>query len=292
MHHPHTSTSRRTTRFTRFTRTAGLAALALGLAFTAIPATTAHAGAPTRPAAHLEAAATGLDDPAKKDIAMQLVSSAENSTLDWKGQYGYIEDIGDGRGYTAGIIGFCSGTGDMLALVELYAEREPGNVLAPYLPALRAVDGTDSHEGLDPGFTGDWAGAASDPVFQQAQNDERDRVYFDPAVRQGKADGLGTLGQFAYYDAIVMHGGGSDSTSFGSIRERALAQASPPSQGGDEVAYLDAFLDARVWAMEQEEAHSDTSRVDTAQRVFLRDGNLNLDPPLDWQVYGQSFHIG
>ncbi|MET7444009.1 chitosanase [Streptomyces sp. NPDC005508] len=292
MHHPHTSTSRRTTRFTRLTRTAGLAALALGLAFTAIPATTAHAGAPTRPAAHLEAAATGLDDPAKKDIAMQLVSSAENSTLDWKGQYGYIEDIGDGRGYTAGIIGFCSGTGDMLALVELYAEREPGNVLAPYLPALRAVDGTDSHEGLDPGFTGDWAGAASDPVFQQAQNDERDRVYFDPAVRQGKADGLGTLGQFAYYDAIVMHGGGSDSTSFGSIRERALAQASPPSQGGDEVAYLDAFLDARVWAMEQEEAHSDTSRVDTAQRVFLRDGNLNLEPPLDWQVYGQSFHIG
>nr|WP_237521600.1 chitosanase [Streptomyces sp. SID4921] len=266
--------------------------MALGLAFTAIPATTAHAGAPTRPAAHLEAAATGLDDPAKKDIAMQLVSSAENSTLDWKGQYGYIEDIGDGRGYTAGIIGFCSGTGDMLGLVELYAEREPGNVLAPYLPALRAVDGTDSHEGLDPGFTGDWAEAASDPAFQQAQNDERDRVYFDPAVRQGKADGLGTLGQFAYYDAIVMHGGGSDSTSFGSIRERALAQASPPSQGGDEVAYLDAFLDARVWAMEQEEAHSDTSRVDTAQRVFLRDGNLDLDPPLDWQVYGQSFHIG
>ncbi|MFD4898910.1 chitosanase [Streptomyces sp. NPDC058411] len=295
MHHPHTSTSRRITRFTRLTRTTrsvGLAALALGLAFTAIPATTAHAGAPTRPAAHLEAAATGLDDPAKKDIAMQLVSSAENSTLDWKGQYGYIEDIGDGRGYTAGIIGFCSGTGDMLALVELYAERKPGNVLAPYLPALRAVDGTDSHEGLDPGFTGDWAEAASDPVFQQAQNDERDRVYFDPAVRQGKADGLGTLGQFAYYDGIVMHGGGSDSTSFGSIRERALAQASPPSQGGDEVAYLDAFLDARVWAMEQEEAHSDTSRVDTAQRVFLRDGNLNLDPPLDWQVYGQSFHIG
>ncbi|MEU3356489.1 chitosanase, partial [Streptomyces sp. NPDC037389] len=68
-----------------------------------------------------------LDDPAKKEIAMQLVSSAENSTLDWKAQYRYIEDIGDGRGYTAGIIGFCSGTGDMLDLVESYAERSPGN---------------------------------------------------------------------------------------------------------------------------------------------------------------------
>ncbi|WP_406500659.1 chitosanase [Streptomyces sp. NBC_00846] len=240
-----------------------------------------------------EAPESGLDDPAKKEIAMQLVSSAENSSLDWKAQYEYIEDIDDGRGYTAGIIGFCSGTGDILDLVELYTQRKPGNVLAQYLPALRKVDGTDSHSGLDPNFQRDWATAASDSAFKQAQNDERDRVYFNPAVGQGKADGIGALGQFAYYDAIVMHGdGGDDSTSFGSIRKRALAKAKPPSQGGNEVSYLNAFLDARVWAMQQEEAHSDTSRVDTAQRVFLKKGNLNLDPPLDWKVYGDSFHFG
>ncbi|POX46707.1 chitosanase [Streptomyces sp. Ru71] len=238
------------------------------------------------------ATATGLDDPAKKEIAMQLVSSAENSSLDWKAQYRYIEDIGDGRGYTAGIIGFCSGTGDMLDLVELYTDRVPGNVLAPYLPALRRVDGTDSHEGLDPDFPRDWREAARDSAFRQAQNDERDRVYFDPAVRQGKSDGLRVLGQFCYYDALVMHGDGDDPTSFRNIRKRALRKAEPPARGGDEVRYLDAFLDARVWAMKQEEAHSDTSRVDTAQRVFLRQGNLDLDPPLDWKVYGDSYHIG
>nr|WP_202558754.1 chitosanase [Streptomyces sp. SID5789] len=236
--------------------------------------------------------AAGLDDPAKKEIAMQLVSSAENSSLDWKAQYQYIEDIGDGRGYTAGIIGFCSGTGDMLDLVELYSDRSPGNVLSRYLPALRRVDGSDSHEGLDPGYPDDWRRAAGDPEFRRAQDDERDRVYFGPAVRQGKADGLRALGQFAYYDAIVMHGGGGDRLSFGSIRERALGRARPPAQGGDEVTYLHAFLDERVWAMKQEEAHSDTSRVDTAQRVFLDEGNLDLDPPLDWQVYGDSYHIG
>ncbi|MFF7099079.1 chitosanase [Streptomyces nigra] len=235
--------------------------------------------------------AAGLDDPTKKEIAMKLVSSAENSSLDWKAQYRYIEDIGDGRGYTAGIIGFCSGTGDMLDLVELYADRRPGNVLAPYLPALRRVDGTDSHDGLDPYYPRDWARAAGDEAFKQAQNDERDRVYFDPAVRQGKADGLRVLGQFAYYDAIVMHGDGTDPTSFRSIRRRALDRARPPAQGGDEVTYLHAFLDARVWAMKQEEAHSDTSRVDTAQRVFLRAGNLDLRTPLNWKVYGDSFHI-
>ncbi|MDX6332507.1 MAG: chitosanase, partial [Streptomycetaceae bacterium] len=48
--------------------------------------------------------AVDLTDPHRKDITMQLVSSAENSTLDWTAQYKYIEDIGDGRGYTAGII--------------------------------------------------------------------------------------------------------------------------------------------------------------------------------------------
>ncbi|MFD4260162.1 chitosanase [Streptomyces sp. NPDC058534] len=236
--------------------------------------------------------AAGLDDPAKKEIAMQLVSSAENSSLDWKAQYRYIEDIGDGRGYTAGIIGFCSGTGDMLDLVELYSDRSPGNVLARYLPALRRVDGSDSHEGLDPRYPDDWRRAAGDLEFRRAQDDERDRVYFGPAVRQGKGDGLRTLGQFAYYDAIVMHGGGGDRLSFGSIRERALGRARPPAQGGDEVTYLHAFLDERVWAMKQEEAHSDTSRVDTAQRVFLNERNLELDPPLDWKVYGDSYHIG
>ena len=32
-----------------------------------------------------------------------LVSAAENSTLEYWNEYGYIEDIGDGRGYTAGL---------------------------------------------------------------------------------------------------------------------------------------------------------------------------------------------
>ncbi|AOP49098.1 chitosanase [Streptomyces lydicus] len=275
--------------------------VALGLALLAVPATAVAttagpaghpAPATAHAAPHAVRAATGLDDPAKKEIAMQLVSSAENSSLNWKAQYKYIEDIGDGRGYTGGIIGFCSGTHDMLELVELYTQRKPGNVLAKYLPALRKVDGSDSHEGLDPNYTKDWKKAAQDPAFQQAQNDERDRVYFNPAVKQGKADGIGVLGQFAYYDAIVMHGDGNDPTSFSGIRKRALAKAKPPAQGGDEKTWLNAFLDARVWAMKQEEAHSDTSRVDTAQRVFLQKGNLDLHTPLDWKVYGDSYHIG
>ncbi|WP_267881381.1 MULTISPECIES: chitosanase [unclassified Streptomyces] len=271
-----------------------LAVPATAVAVTAAP--DGRAAAPSRtaphPASRTARAGVGLDDPAKREIAMQLVSSAENSSLDWKAQYKYIEDIGDGRGYTGGIIGFTSGTHDMLELVELYTQRKPDNVLAKYLPALRKVDGSDSHDGLDPDYPEDWRTAAQDPDFRKAQDDERDRVYFDPAVEQGKADGVGVLGQFAYYDALVMHGSGDDPASFPNIRRRALAEAKPPAQGGDEKTYLNAFLDARVWAMKQEKAHSDTSRVDTEQRVFLGNGNLDLHTPLDWKVYGESYHIG
>jgi chitosanase len=230
----------------------------------------------------------GLDNPAKKDIAMQIVSTAENSSLDWRAQFSYIEDIRDGRGYTAGIVGFCSGTGDMLELVEGYTATKPGNVLARYLPALRAVNGTDSHAGLDPDFTRDWRTAAADPVFQAAQESVRDRLYFNPSVRDAKADGVRALGQFAYYDAAVMHG----YSGMRSIRSAALRVAKPPAQGGTEAAWLHAFLDARVAEMRTEPAHMDTSRVDTAQRVFLNASNFDLNTPLVFAVYGDQFRIG
>lgn len=231
--------------------------------------------------------AAALDDPRMKQIAMQLVASAENSSVDWRGQFGYIEDIGDGRGYTAGIVGFCSGTSDMLALVQEYTRRKPANVLAGYLPALQAVDGSDSHAGLDPTFTRDWKVAAADPVFQQAQEDERDRQYFTPAVTLAKADGLRALGQFVYHDAAVMHG----VSGMRAVRSAALRMATTPAQGGDELLWLRAYLDARVTEMRTEQAHSDTSRVDTAQRVFLEAGNLDLSTPLTWSVYGDRFTL-
>lgn len=242
---------------------------------------------PTTPTTAPPGSGVNLDNPAKKDVAMQIVSAAENSSLDWRAQFSYIEDIDDGRGYTAGIIGFCSGTGDMLELVEAYTATKPNNVLAKYLPALRNVNGTDSHAGLDPNFTRDWRTAANDSVFRAAQEAERDRVYFNPSVRDGKNDGVRALGQFAYYDAAVMHG----YDGMRDIRSRALRKAKPPAQGGNETTWLNAFLDERVIEMNKEEAHSDTSRVDTAQRVFLRNGNFDLNTPLDFAVYGEPFHI-
>lgn len=232
------------------------------------------------------AARPALTDPALQEVAMVLVSTAENSSTDWRAQYGYIEDIGDGRGYTAGIIGFTTGTGDVLELIESYTASYPGNGLARFLPALRKVNGTPSHHGLK-GFAAAWRAEAARPAFRAAQDGLRDRMYFLPSARLAQADGLGPLGQFAYYDAAVVHG--PDGAT--AIRARALTHAATPAKGGDEATWLSAYLDEREAEMLKEAAHSDLSRIEGIQRAFLRAGNLNLDRPLDWQVYGDRYHL-
>jgi chitosanase len=128
--------------------------------------------------------AINLKDPAKKEIAMQLVSCDENSSLDWKAQYAYIEYNVEGnekenRGYTAGIIGFTSKTHDMLELVEYYEKVAPGNSLSAFLPALRKADGTASKSGLGRNFEDAWKSAGKDRKFREAQ--DRERRWAQPA---------------------------------------------------------------------------------------------------------------
>ena len=207
-------------------------------------------------------------------------------------EYNVEGNSSENRGYTGGIVGFTSRTHDMLLLVQQYVASAPtNNPLAAYLPALKKVDGTSSTAGLGAPFVAAWKAAGKDPRFAQAQVDLADSMYFRPAVDQATSDGLGALGQFAYFDAMVMHGPGSDSLSFGGIRSAALKKAKSPAQGGNETTYLDAFLNARVAAMKAEEGHSDVSRVETAQRAFLKNGNLSLSLPLTWSVYGDKYTV-
>lgn len=268
-----------------------VAALAASALLLAAPGTAGAAVACAPVHLHAGAHGAGLTRPVEKEIAMELVSSAENSSLDWTAQFTYIEDIGDGRGYTGGIIGFCSGTGDMLEVVRAYTAARPKNPLARFVPALVKVNGTDSHAGLGAPFVAAWHEAAKDTAFQHAQNAERDRVYFDPAVRAAKRDGLSTLGQFVYYDAMVMHGPGDDPLSFGGMRAWVKRHARAPIDGGDETRFLHVFLEHRKTVMRTEEAHTDTSRVDDEQAVFLRDRNWGLRPPLTWKTYGDTWRI-
>jgi hypothetical protein len=110
-------------------------------------------------------------DATQKEITQCPVPSAENSSLDRRAQYAYIEDICDGRGFTGGIIGFCSGKGDMLSVVAHYTQLAPANPLAPLLPAPQQANGTSSHQGLSM-LPGAWRAAAQDRCFRRARDEE------------------------------------------------------------------------------------------------------------------------
>lgn len=237
---------------------------------------------------------TDLTAPAKKDIALQLVSAAENSTLDWRAQYDYIEynvegNDSENRGYTGGLVGFTSRTGDMLDLVKYYSHIAPGNLLEKYTPALEAVNGSSATTGLGKAFVYDWQAAANaaDGKFKAAQDYERDRIYFTPAVKLAKKDGLQALGQFIYYDASVTHG----PEGLAAIRAATRQSTRPPTEGGSEISYLDNFLDMRTIEMHKELGHQDTSRLDTMQRKLLNERNLTLHTPFTVAVYGDDYTI-
>jgi len=240
----------------------------------------------------------GFTVPVLKEIILELVSTAENSTKKWTSSYAYIEDIDDGRGYTAGVVGWCSGTGDMLDLVERYTATTPGNPLQKYLPALQEIMAAPydsrpdlSHTLLDPDFTTAWAAAADTASFQAAQRDERDRMYWTPAWAAATRDQLGPLGRYLYYDISVNHGPGNSPHSFGGIVAGVKASGQPsPAQGGDEIAYLSAIIAARDDALKA----GSTYQVDGRSTIglkFLSEKNLNLTLPLTWTVYKVTYSI-
>jgi chitosanase len=231
-------------------------------------------------------------DAERKHRAAQITSTFENSTLEL--QYDYVENIGDGRGITAGRAGFTSATGDLLLLIRRYTEAKPGNVLAPYIPSLEAVRGTGSQMGLG-GFTEAWAEAAEDPDFRSLQDQLVDELYFVPAMAMAADLGIETpLGQLIMWDTMIQHGAGGHNGTW-AIIEETREHLGPI--GHSESAWLDVFLDARLRHLldmyrgttKNAEASSE-SRVD-ALRSLLQEGNLALEPPLTWEVYGDRFQL-
>ena len=258
-----------------------LALVCLLLAFGAVPGVAGRAG--------------GLRDAARKHRAEQITSTFENSTTAL--QYAYAENLHDGRGITAGRAGFCSGTGDLLLVVSLYARLAPGNALARYLPALRAVDGTASTAGLA-GFAGAWAHAArADHLLRRAQDRIEDRFYFDPAMRYAARYRVATaLGQAVLWDTIIQHGDGGDPDGIARIlRETAAAMGGRVN--GDEPAWIMRFLALRrhhlLHAADPSTRAAWRESVDRVNALasLARAGGWKLDPPLAWSVYGDRFTL-
>jgi len=239
----------------------------------------------------------GLRDPAVLHRAEQIISTFENSTTEI--QYDYAEELDDGRGITAGRAGFTSETGDLLLVVQAYADmgNEDSELVTRYLPILKAIENGDEDAAEDlGGFIEVWKEAAKEQDLRDAQDLVYKQLYLEPALKRADDVGVKTaLGQTIILDTIIQHGEGDDVDGLPSIMDEAKKKAGTPEN--QEEKWLNVFLDIRknhlLHAADPETRHAWMDSVDRVEalRSILATKNMSLTPPITWTVYGDPFSI-
>lgn len=241
--------------------------------------------------------------PAPERVARELTSIWENDTPELA--YDYAENIHDGRGYTSGYVGFCTGTGDAIQVVDCYSKRRSvadGNKLAKYLPALGAIDDAFQSSGRDQGDTStldavgdwvkDWAAsentAATRDDFSACQDQIVTLLYDQPSAQAASDRGLGTaLTRAALYDAWINQGwqGGAE---LATQTDTALGLTGKVGSTITEDAWLKKFLELRLAVLAGDSTWRDSVDRAAGYEKARRRGNWDLSQPVDSNVKAQT----
>lgn len=230
----------------------------------------------------------------KRRLADQVLSVFENNTTEI--QYGYAENLHDGRGITAGRAGFTSATGDMLLVVQYYSHIQPINPLAQYLPVLQnlATNEDSATVGLE-NLVQDWNNLGNDSLFRAVQDSVVNELYYQPALVYANELGLHTpLGLLCLYDAIIQHGDGDDEDGLSALIERT---GTTPKEGCSEDIWIKRFNKVRKKDLcnpankdTQSEWRESIGRVEALSEL-LSSENFSLTAPFEINPYGDSFVI-
>jgi chitosanase len=206
-------------------------------------------------------------------------------------QYAAIENLRDGCGYTAGWIGFCTATGDLLEVVRRYNRARADNPLRPYTGRLQSLAHAQSDRvgDLGDGFPAAWRRAAADPVFRRTQLAVGHDRYLTPAVAMAKRQGITTaLGVENLFDT-ALQSGPSESDCAGmpqTVRRTNNAVGGSPATGVGERRWLAAYNEIRTHQLKspcvpgrEADWPESVDRV-AALNELARAGNWNLDPPV------------
>ena len=219
----------------------------------------------------------------------EIVSLFENSTPEI--QYGYIENLHDGRGFTAGKVGFTTGTGDLVLVAEAYLDVKKDNKLFALLPILqeRAKQSSESVEGLET-LPEVWKVCATDPSFNNIQDRIADELYRAPARDYLKQYNLKSpLAYLIFYDSLVQHGNGDGADSFGGILDKMKSKPT------DEKKFLNIFLTARKEILlNPADAETAPEWRESVDRVYallrlLKANEFELKSPLKVRVWDEDF---
>jgi len=106
---------------------------------------------------------------------LSSVFDNESPTLN----YGYAENLHNGKGYTTGRSSFTTSSGDAYEIVRRYSARKPGNPLARYEPELKRlwISSSDDVTHLS-GYLVAWKRCSRDQLFRQIQDRVCDEFYY------------------------------------------------------------------------------------------------------------------
>jgi chitosanase len=234
----------------------------------------------------------------QRKIADQCISVFENGepTI----QYAYIENIHDGRGYTAGRAGFTSRTCDLLEVVKRYNVLRPGQPIANHIPLLETLCANDDSSvvGLE-NLPADWVAASADSLFLQVQDALVDEFYFLPAYGYAQELQLHLpLSLLNLYDACIQHGDGDDPDGLSAMIDRTNKKTGgSPADGRDEHKWLDNFMKVRkatlrnpADASTRDAWRESVYRVD-ALRLLFEDEVFYLPAPVHLYVFETDFYL-
>ena len=196
-----------------------------------------------------------------------------------EGDYGAIAVLRDGAGISYGLHQATDKADSLDEMVRRYVARggRYADALAPFVPRLER----DDTAAVDPDDLPAWVvelmdllvDAADDPVMQTVQDGVFDEKYWQPAVNHCDAMELALpLSWAVVYDTCIHSG----PDGVGRIRKRFAE--SPPSGGGDEQAWVVAYLQARY---EWLSTHQNAAVRHSAQRILQLQGLVAAG---NWQL--------
>lgn len=223
----------------------------------------------------------GMDTPS--NVILELVSIAEYSSTDWKSSVNIIDNLMDGRGYTIGLVGFCTGTGDFLEVLKFLQTFAPLHLLVAFIPIIEKI--------LNSGDPSSTVGLERLPATMRkiGKNDKNflkacwyviKKLYWKPALIFCDKYGLKSeLARYIVYDTIL---------NFGNLVDFDAMVAEK-----EEKVFLKKFLVLKQQIIENDETLGDTdnNRVDMQRRLLARE-NFGLVKPMTVYCYQEKFYLG
>ena len=212
------------------------------------------------------------------NTVLSLVSIPENGDTKWWKHYNFIQNIHDGRGFTVSIVGFCTGTGDFIQVLQNLQQINPSHTLVKYVDTVKDKTGDDT-SGLE-GLEDDVKKIGNeDHQFNKAVWNVIQTLYWDPAIDFCDKRGMkSALAKYIVYDTLL---------NIGSL------DAFQNIPGKDEKEKISSFLDIKHNQLQSGKFGSsdDSQNRVGMQKKLLSDGNFDLKTPMHVQCYGEEFDL-